>query len=95
MVESDREQGCPAQSPTWTHTAMSCPVTPDAGWVVGEDRRPTKKACSWRVFKDLPCTALSKPQDRLGAPPRPKGYHHPESSCAARAQHLQPTAALM
>ena len=60
MVESDREQGCPAQSPTWTHTAMSCPASPTAfinphtGWVVGEDRRPTRKACSWRGFKDTP-----------------------------------------
>lgn len=30
MMESDREQGCPARSPMWTHTGVPCPTPPTA-----------------------------------------------------------------
>ena len=30
MMESDREQGCLARSPAWTHTAVPCPAPPTA-----------------------------------------------------------------
>lgn len=65
MAESDREQGCPAQSPTDSHChVLSCHSRRRLGGGRGQATHQ-KSLFMESIQGPLPCTALSKPQDRL------------------------------